>query len=229
MTTSAIEGVRGHKPSATKSEELDRQGFLLLALVIGFGLFLPLSVPTAFFFQIDPFYYVFEEFLPNIYSRPNGWILLTPPVRLVLIWICATKGIRLICVFCFTNLLGTWAAISSAKLMQKIKDERRCLLLYVKFRLITAKLGWVINGSVLILLMFGHLGMVTLLWLVFKCWDLLPTYFILTMGLAALLLIAFIRSVIMGKAEIWVETGKLIGGKTEKYFCSDSRAGGIHI
>lgn len=122
---------------------------------------------------LDPFNYVFEDFLPHPYQRSMEIIVCSFLARLLLSGLCICEFIRFATFFVFLFTAMALLTVSSLTKIQVIHGSS-CIHLYAQLRIIFAWAFSVLCHPFGLLMFLTHLATVFFLWFSICCRALVP-------------------------------------------------------
>ncbi len=138
----------------------------LLAIVS----FLPIIMIVL---NLDPFYFIFEQILPEPYDGSVFRIILIPLVRIFMAIICIFEFLRYLSVILLVFVsISVTLVTCFRKLVQDANIlERRTLVLYIQLRVILKTVDYIIRYVVVLLMTLVQVIIVSMSWFVLKCWH----------------------------------------------------------
>lgn len=123
--------------------------------------------------SLDPFRFVFEEFLPHPYFRSIEIIVGSWLARLILCIMCCCEFFRFIIFLAILLAAGTLTAISLVKIMLALPGNI-CIPVYFQSRVLIASVFGVASTLVGVLTLVMHFSTIFLFWGGIMCWDYVP-------------------------------------------------------
>ncbi len=108
------------------------------------------------------------------------------------------------------------------KLADVFYDE--CLLLYVQLKLIFASVNTLLDGFAGLLLFGGQFGTILLLWIVFKCYDLLSIYIYVSVCVISVVFVLIASDLMPSAVKIRTCTAKLVNNKMGIHYCTNRQS-----
>lgn len=179
----------------------------------------PLWIPVGIFVEMDPFYFLLEELLPDPCYRPLYFILITPLVRLFLVFFCVMESSRFLVTAGIPALLVVLVVTTSARNMKLIYGEK-CFSSYVQLRLLFSRLPWNRIGLILLLAEFGAVGIFLF---AIKCKNFIPVLIEAFVVILGLYLVILAMMVLPAVAKIRTVTRELIRSKLNLHYVSSFR------
>ncbi len=203
--------------------ENDIIGYLLNVMVIlGTVLSLPISA-VAVAAHLDPFYFVLEQnILPNPYNRSIELIVFIPILRSVLTCLCMIEFIRIAEIAIFAMIILVFVAVSISKKLGHVFYDK-CLLLYTQLRLLFLSIKTVVDIAIGVLIFGGQFATCLTLWIVFKCYHLLPIYIYLVICFLSIYLIVLVSLLLPATTKVRMGTRSLIRNKLNLHYCTNHR------
>lgn len=200
-----------------KTTQTDIVGPMLLMLVFGCGLG---QFGVTFFVvltSIDPFYYVFDEFLPHPYQRGLEIILATWIARVILTatYICEIARFSMHCAFILT--LHILMIASCVKQMLTIPGNK-CIKLYLQLRTCFAWIFAIFTNISGILIFYSHFVIVFFFWFAIRCRKFVPLALLLMAILAGIFTVINSTFVFTYAGTIPDMSGCIIRSNRDKYF-----------
>ncbi len=177
--------------------------------------------------EIDPFYFVFEICLPSIYERELILIVTIPLVRFCLGFLCVFEFCRFVSNILFVFTCVAFTALNCLKELTKgtcsQKVETTVLKLYTEQLIWTKSIDYFIRYVVVQFLITAQVLIVTMIWMVLKCWDLLPGIISFAFGLAAGFSTVAIVTILPVAVEICESSRKFVKQKAAVYHTFNRR------
>lgn len=194
-------------------------------MVICSGSLPPILGVFATLAQMEPFFYILEEYLPSVYDRSNLVIVASWITRYILSLICLVDFLRFGTVMIMVVVLQTFLFISVAKSCQQL-ESITSLRFYTKLRLLYMNVVEVCNIKVCALMLFGQTFIVAGLWILIQCWEFISTVILFSLALITMYAVAFSALLIPAAADIQTQTDLLISRKVELYYGSARKSRG---
>jgi len=149
--------------------------------------------------QLDPFYYIFEFYiLPNSYYRSLLTVIVALITRYILTLLCVVEYFRIglySILVMFSVGLATMSFIRQLSCMDETSGWKyysdKSFPFYLSLR-VAFTVAWEKLGTVtFFLVLLGHIGTVVALWVVFKCWKIIPILSLIAIGRAAVFRCSF--------------------------------------
>ncbi len=176
-------------------------------------LFLPIVVISC---NLDPFYYVFELFLPDSHNRTLFLIATLILIRFFLGIVCVFECTRFLSIILFIHLSIALTMLTCLRqlIRQPSRWERRTLKLYTQLRIILKIGDYFIRYVLLFALTCPQFIITTLWWLVLKCWHLLPVPITLLAFQGAVVTTLAVTILLPRQIEICSSSEKFVKRKT---------------
>lgn len=190
-----------------------------LAIIIIGGIlssFLVLFVNAS---GLDPFYFVFEEFLPSAYDRPN-WIILTVfPIRFLMTWIIVLESIRLMALFFGTLFAGSYFFSTSSKLFWLFPDEGGvCKWMFLQLRILYYHFEEPMNLVTMCLMVINQITLVFMTWFVIVCRDYFSNFLFFALCAVDLYVVVGTAVLISASGSVGEKIRSVIEAKRVFYF-----------
>ncbi len=197
----------------------DTVGFFLNIFIM-FVVIVPLPfVLISFATQLDSFYFVFEQLLlPHPYYRSTKLVVLVNLTRITLMFFCTVEFLRFAAFTAIGVMILVFAIVSISQKLVYVFDEK-CLLLFVQLRLILAVIQNLSSLFTGVAIFGSQFVLSVLLWVAFKCYNILSIYLYIVACCLAGFLITFISLMLPAISTLHTETVKLIKRKRTLFHC----------
>ncbi len=198
----------------------DTVGFFLNGAII-FVIIVPIPVTIlAIATHLDPFYFIFEQLLlPHPYYRSISVIILLTLTRVVLGFFCVVEFLRFVILTGIGVMILVFAIVSISQKLVHVFDEK-CATLYVQLRLVIAKIENLLSFFTAVAIFGSQFVSVLLIWVVFKCFNLLSIYLYIIDCFLAGFFITFVSLILPAITTIHSETEQLVKRKITSYHCA---------
>lgn len=156
---------------------------LMVVSVVYFG---PL---LAILLQLDPYYYVFELILPSPYDRSVALILTIYFARLLIGYIWFFEFLRFNSILVFVAVCCEHTMLTILKQLttqSKIFPERLLLHIYSQLSIVMNTGDYFLRNTLLIFISYSQVLIIITMWMVIRCWRLLPPYLTFLFGIGAI-------------------------------------------
>lgn len=185
--------------------------------VFSAALFLPVTVVLL---ELDPYYHIFELFLPSRYKQGIIVIFVVFWIRLIIFTIRLAEFLRFNCMILFLTLSLTFTLTTCLKkvISQETFTERTTLKLYTQLRLIMLMSETIIHLVLPLAMIFVQILITVTKWFVLTCRYILPFY--LTYLAILLLVVTILVSVMTLNLGVQISEGsqRFILQKRALYF-----------
>ncbi len=204
---------------------MDWPGILLIAFHIVLA---PSAVMISFveiMFDLDPFYFVFELFLPSPYYRSLGLILGIPLVRFLLSFVCIFEFQRFFTVLIFVALSGARTMLECMTELKYLsrKSEMYCLNLYARLRVLLTSGDFFLRHVLALLLTCGQIIITSFWWVALKCGNVLPNYIIIFFYILAIISVGIVVILLPQAVEISESSFEFVTRKKSTYHTFNRR------
>jgi len=181
-----------------------------------------LVVPAVVYFDLDPFHFILEAYIaPHPYERTIPCIILLLVTRLVLFFFCVVDFLRFVLILTITGILMVFAGISVLCRLDKVNDIDVAYKFYSRLKIAFAAVFEKLKIITLFLVFVLQALTVMALWLVLKCWGVLP-YFLSVIGLLfSVYLVITAMLMISALAKTEEESLILLVKKRNRYHCTN--------
>lgn len=161
-------------------------------MAMNLGLFIIVLILPLFLIclELDPFCFIFEIFLPSKYQRNLYIIIVFPFVRLFLGFLCVFEFCRFVALILFISLCLAFTLVNCFRELVKVSKRNTfnfCILkMYIQLQIIMKTMDYFIRHVLVLLLFCAQVLIVTMSWVVFKCWNQIPFIVSFAFGLAAI-------------------------------------------
>ncbi len=154
--------------------------------------------------ELDPYYFVFELFLPSPYTRSLFIIVGMPLVRFSLGVVGIFEFQRFFTVLLFLTMSGFSALLECVKELTNLSttSERNCLSFYARLRILLISGDYIIRHVVALLLTCGQVVITSFWWIALKCDKVLPNYVIIFFYLIAIVTVGIVVLLLPQAVEI---------------------------
>ncbi len=187
-----------------RRKSTDWLGLFLIFIHIAFFSSCLLYPVVSVFVKLDPFYYIFEFFLPPPNERCLVLICGTIFIRFVLSAVGAYEFLRFSTLHLFVYLsifLTILTCLRNVIKMLRV-GETTTLKLYIMLSIIMKTVDYFIRHVIAHLLFFCQILLVSTWWLVFKCYFIMPVIMTSVFGIAAVGTLIIIIPIISIAVEI---------------------------
>lgn len=169
--------------------------------------------------NLDPFYFIAEDYLPHPYYRSLEMILIVPIIRFILGFVCVIEFLRFALIMVFILILATYVVISVSKLLQKMSQEV-CLLFYTQLRTILALVSYHLDLFAGALIFVGQFVTILALWMILKLFGYLSVYIFACICLVAAYIILMSALLLRATSAITASTQALLQAKLDRNYVS---------
>lgn len=184
----------------------DYVGAFLALMFTGYALspFVVLWLNAA---GLEPFYFVFEEFLPSAYNRPNWILLMAFSVRFWMTWLIGLESLRIIGLFFGALFAGAHFFGFGTKMLSVIPDEEgECKWMFLQMRILFAHVEEVMSLLLMGLMVINQLSVVAFSWFVIKCRAYFSSFLLFTLCLIDLVVVSGTLFLLTAAGNIGAET-----------------------
>lgn len=191
----------------------------MLAIHLPLIILLPIGPLIVVFANMDPFYYVFEIFLPSPYYRSISAVLGTILVRIFLSILGTFEYCRFATFHLFLVISGACAMITCLKQLTNPfrKSEQSILNIYTRLRIILKVLDDFLRHVVMLLMICTQVVVTGLWWIVIKCSGVLPLSIYIMACLVALISACVVVILLPRGVEISDASEKFVEFKKASY------------
>lgn len=169
-------------------------------------------------FDIDAFHHVFEEILPAPFERSINHIIFPFLVRCTLVIICIQEFCRFGCFMTILVMTCIFGAMSVITKIQNVRTGDRCILLYSRLRVIGMSVLEPFRVITCVVLLVTHFVIVSVLWMLIRCWKHIPPLISLLAGVVAFFFIIFTVLLLPILASIELKTESLVDERRKRHY-----------
>ncbi len=176
--------------------------------------------------ELDPFYFIFEFALPSIYERSLLSIFVTYFIRLFICSIGIYEFARFISLHIFVCVCIVFTISNCLrKLFRNSKSQEGSVLrLYIQLRIVMKTIDYFLRHVVILLFVCAQLLIVSIWWLILKCWNILPIYMTLVFLMVAFNVTSTVSVLLPRSVEISDSSAKFIAIKKAEHHSFNGRS-----